>query len=140
MPFGCGLGHLVLLGLDGLRLLVHALGCCLQRLCELLCLALMMPVGTEYGFAPIVDLEPAVVDHALEAMLLNLVALAVHPWPFACLQGVLDLRSAPIYQGLALSGYDKHKVPGIIGPGCFPRSAIHSCPIVQEVHLGGLKA
>jgi hypothetical protein len=43
----------------------------------------MMPVGTDDGLATIVDIECAVVDHALEAMLLNLVALAVHPWPRA---------------------------------------------------------
>src|SRR4029453_16786836 len=40
----------------------------------------------------------------------------------------------------ALSGYDNHKVPGIIGLGCFPWSAIDPCPILQAVHLGGRKA
>src|SRR2546430_928051 len=100
----------------------------------------MMPVGTEDRFATIVDIEPTVVDHALEAVLLNLIALAVHPWPLACLQGVLDLRGAPVYQGLALSGDNDHKVPGIIGPRCFPRSAINPGAIRQEGHLGGLKA
>ena len=83
MPFGLRLDHLGLLYLDGLGLLVHPLVGRLQRLIELLCLALMMPVGTDDGLATIVDIECTVVDHALEAMLLNLVTLAVHPWPRA---------------------------------------------------------
>src|SRR6516164_398449 len=83
MPFGLRLDHLGLLYLDGLGLLVYPLVGRLQRLSELLCLALMMPVGTDDSLATIVDIECPVVDHALEAMLLHLVALAVHPWPRA---------------------------------------------------------
>ena len=47
MSFGRGLGHLVLLGLEGRSFLVHPLVGGLQRLSELRLLALMMPVGTE---------------------------------------------------------------------------------------------
>src|SRR4029434_4626106 len=90
--------------------------------------------------ATIVDIEPPVVDHALEAQLLNRVALAVHPWPRARLQGLFDLRSAPVHQGLALSGDDDHKMPGGLGPRHFPWSAIDPCAIRQDVHLSRLKA
>src|SRR6266581_9261447 len=127
MSFGRGLGHLVLLGLEGLSLLVHPLVGCLQRLIELHLLALMMPVGTDPLLTPIVAIECTMVDHVLEAGLLYLVARTVDPWPLFRLQGVLHLRSAPIHQGLALSGLDDYKVPGIIFAGRFPWPAIDPC-------------
>src|SRR5438132_9127220 len=99
-----------------------------------------MPVGSDNLLAAIVGLERAMVVHALEAVFLNLVALAVHSGPLGRLQGVLDLRGSPVHQGLVLWGYDDDKVPGIIGPGLFPRSAIDPCAILKEVDLGGLKA
>ena len=80
MAFGRGLGYLVLLRLECRALLVDPLLGRLQRLCELLSLALLMPVGSENRFTAIVGLERAMVVHALEAEFLNLVALAVHPW------------------------------------------------------------
>src|SRR2546428_12183082 len=83
MPLGLGRGHLGLLALERLFLLVHPLVGGLQRRFEVFLLALMMPVGAQDGLATIVDLEPAVGNHAFEAELLNRVALAVHPWPLA---------------------------------------------------------
>jgi hypothetical protein len=80
------------------------------------------------------------VVHALEAEFLNLVALAVHPWPFGRLQGLLNLRGSPVHQGLALGGGNDHKVPGIIRSALFPRPAIDLRAIFQGVHRGGLKA
>src|SRR6516165_5245650 len=123
MPFGLGLSHFVLLPLDGLGLLLHALVGTLKTLIESLYLALMMPVGTEGCLAAIVDVERPMVDHRLEAEFLHLVALAVHPWPLTRLQALLDLRGAPVHQGLALWGDNDHKVPGIIGSELFPRPA-----------------
>src|SRR6266852_7637167 len=140
MSFGRGLGHLVLLGLEGLRLLVHPLVGCLKRLIALRLLALMMPVGTENLLTTIVDIACTMVDHVLEAVLLSLVALTVDPWPLFRLQGVLNLRSAPIHQGLALSGLDDHQVPGIICAGLFPWPALDLCAILQGFHIGGFKA
>src|SRR6267142_5165 len=81
MPFGRGLCHLVLVRLERLGLLVDPLLGGLQRLIELLSLALLLPVG-----------------------------------------------------------YDNHQVPGLIGPGLFPRPPIDPCAIRQAVHLGGLTA
>src|SRR5712691_2866011 len=86
MAFGRGLGHLVLLGLEGLSLLVHPLVGCLKRRIALRLLALMMPVGTENLLTTIVDIACTMVDHVLEAVLLYLVALTVDPWPFFRLQ------------------------------------------------------
>src|SRR2546422_8434948 len=103
-------------------------------------LALMMPVGTEDGLATIVDIEPAVVNHALEAEFLNRVAFAVHPGPLTCLQGVLELRGSPVDQELVLRRVNDHKVPRIILAVLFPRATIDSRPIFQSVHHGGLKA
>src|SRR5713101_4059536 len=99
-----------------------------------------MPVWSDHLLAAIVGLERAMVVHALKAVFLNLVALAVHSGPLGRRQSVLDLRSAPVHQGFVLWGDDDHKVPGIIGPGLFPRSAIDPCAILKKVHLGGLKA
>src|SRR5438445_5766923 len=89
VSFGLGLGHLVLLGLEGLSLLVHPLVGCLKRLIELRLLALMMPVGTDNLLTTIVDIECTMVDHVFEAVLLSLVSLTVDPWPLFRLQGVL---------------------------------------------------
>src|SRR5712692_4688505 len=137
MAFGRGLGHLVLLGLEGLSLLVHPLVGCLKRLIEVHLLALMMPVGTDNLLTTIVDIECTMVDHVLETVLLYLVALTVDPWPLFRLQGVLHLRSAPIHQGLACSGLDDHKVPGVIFAGLFPWPAIDPCAILEGFHRGG---
>src|SRR2546427_13214045 len=123
MPFGLRLGHLVLLSRDHLGLLGHPRVGRLQRLGELRLLALMMPVGTAYRLATKVDIEPPMVDHALEAEFLNLVAFAVHPWPLACLESLLDLRSAPVHQGLVRSRFNDGEVPGIIFAALFPRAA-----------------
>src|SRR5207302_9028538 len=73
MPFGSGLGHFVLLGFAGLGLLVHPLVGRLQRLCVLLLRALMVPVGTDDGFASLVDISSMVVGLALDAVLLSMV-------------------------------------------------------------------
>src|SRR5712692_4872948 len=132
MAFGRGLGHLVLLGLEGLSLLVHPLVGGLKRLIEVHLLALMMPVGTENLLTTIVDSECTMVDHVLEAVLLSLVALTVDPWPLFRLQGALHLRSAPIHQGLAWSGLDDHTVPGVIFAGLFPWPVIDPCAILQR--------
>src|SRR5713226_6780835 len=59
MAFGRGLGYLVLLRLECRALLVDPLLGRLQRLCELLALALLMPVGSENRFTAIVGLERA---------------------------------------------------------------------------------
>src|SRR5256885_7717180 len=100
----------------------------------------MMPVGTHDRLATMGDIEPAVVNHALEAELLNRVALAVHPWPLAHFESLLDLRGAPVHQGFVRRGLDNHKVTGIIFAARFPRPTIDSCPILQGVHQSGLKA
>src|SRR5712691_4663854 len=113
MPFGFGRCHLVLVRLERLGLLVDPLLGRLQRLIELLSLARLMPVGSDNLLAALVGLERAMVVHALEAVFLNLVALAVHSWPLGRLQDVPDLRGSPVHQGLVLWGYDDHKVPGI---------------------------
>src|SRR5882672_4938009 len=140
MPFGRGLCHLVLVRLERLGLLVDPLLGGLQRLIELLSLALLMPVGSDNLLAALVGLERAVVVHALEAVFLHRVALAVHSWPLGRLQGVCDLRSSPGHHDRVLWGYDNHQVPGLIGPGLFPRPPIEPCAIRQAVHLGGLTA
>src|SRR5215469_10656287 len=114
MPFGLGLSHFVLLHLDGLDLLLHALVGTLKTLIESLSLALMMPVGTDGCLAAIVDVERPMVDHRLEAEFLNLVALAVHPWPLTRLQALLDLGGPPVPKVFALGGKNDHKGPGII--------------------------
>jgi hypothetical protein len=124
MALGRGLGHLVLLGLEGLSLLVHPLGGGLQRLIEGHVLALRMPVGTENLLTTIVDIECPMVHHVREAVLLSLVSLTVDPWPCFRLQGVLPLRSAPIPQGLAGSGLDDHNGPGILFAGLLPWPAL----------------
>src|SRR5207302_4115442 len=67
MSFGLGIGHLVLLRLECRALLVDPLMGRLQRLFELLSLALLMPVGAENRFTAIVGLERAMIVHALEA-------------------------------------------------------------------------
>ena len=140
MPFGLGLGHLGLLGRDRLSLLVHPRVGRLQRLFKVLFLALMMPVRAEYRLVTKVDIEPPVVDHALEAEFLHLVACAVHPWPLACLESLLDLWGAPVHQGLVRGRFNDGEVPGIIFTALFPRAALDSSAIVQGVYQGGLKA
>src|SRR5258708_40334390 len=113
MPFGLGLGDLVLLGRDHLGLLGPPRVGRLQRLGELRLLALMMPVGTEYGLATIVDIEPPMVDHALEAEFLNLVALTVHSGPLTRRQDGLHLRGGPVHQRLVRRRFEDHKVPWV---------------------------
>src|SRR5262249_43776997 len=117
--FRHGLCPLVLLDLEGRGLLVHPLVGCLQGLSEWRLLALMMPGGTENLLPTIVDIECTMVDHVLEAMLLYLMTLPVDPWPLLRLEGVLDLRRAPIHQSLARNGLDDHKVAGLIFSGPF---------------------
>ena len=126
--------------LDGLGLLRHALVGTLKPLIESLYLALMMPVGTDGGLAAIVEVERPRVDHRLEAEFLNRVALAVHPWPLTRLQALLDLRGAPVHQGLALCGDNAHTVSGIIGSALFPRPALDLRAIFQGVDQAGRKA
>src|SRR5204863_3429647 len=70
----------------------------------------------------------------------KLIALQVYPWPLARLQGLLDLWRSPVHQSLAFGGLDDHQMPGIIGPGHLPRSAIDPRAILTGVHFSGLKA
>src|SRR5256885_8508345 len=137
MPLGLRLGLLVLLSRDHLGLLGHPRMGRLQRLGELRLLALMMPVGTEYGLATIGDIEPPMVDHALEAEFLNLVALTVHSGPLTRLQDGLDLRGAPVHQRLVRRWFDDHKVPGIGLAGGFSPAAIKSGANRPGVYLRG---
>src|SRR5712691_11997327 len=110
MPFVLGLGHFCLLCLERLRLVGNPLMDPLQRLFELLSLALLMPIGANDQFAAIVDLECTMVDHMLEAVFLYLVSLAVHPWPLARLHDLFDLRGPPVHQGLAFDRLNHDKV------------------------------
>src|SRR5215813_15601493 len=87
------LDNLVLLALDRLYLLVAPLLSPFERLVEFLSSALLMPVGAGNRFATIVGIERTMVDHALEAVFLPLVALPVHPGPLGRLHGGFDLRS-----------------------------------------------
>jgi hypothetical protein len=57
MSFRRGLGHLVLFRLKSLGVIVDPLTSCLQRLIELVACALLMPVGSDNRFAPIVGIE-----------------------------------------------------------------------------------
>src|SRR5262245_48932625 len=98
----------------------------------------MMPGGTENLLPTIVDIECTMVDHVLEAMLLYLMTLPVDPWPLLRLEGVLDLRRAPIHQSLARNGLDDHKVAGLICAGLFPGPAIDPC--AYHLKNSGLKA
>src|SRR5258705_10435482 len=109
---GMGRGLLGLLGRDRLCLLRHPLMGRLQRLCELLFLALMMSVGTHDRLATMGDIGPTVVNHPLEAEFLNLVALAVYPRPLGDLERLLDLRGSPRHEGLARGWFAKHKEAG----------------------------
>src|SRR5205823_5492141 len=99
-----------------------------------------MPIGTYNLLAAIVGLERAMVDHALEAIFLYRIALSVQPGPLARLQGILDLRRAPVHQGLALLGRHEHKMSGIVWPGHFPRPTIDLGAIVKGIHQRRLKA
>src|SRR6266566_10070852 len=99
-----------------------------------------MPLGSDNRLAAIVCIECPMVNHALEAVFLYLVALPVHPWPLGRRQRCLDLWGAPIHQGLALSGCDDDKVPGVLGARHFPRPTIDLGAILQDGHLGGRKA
>src|SRR6266436_1243365 len=96
--------------------------------------ALLMSVGTENRFAAIVGIECAMVDHALDAVFLDLVALSVHSGPLGRRQGVLDLRGAPVHQDLAFCRLDDNKMPGVIGSGHMPRSTIDLRAILQCSH------
>src|SRR5262245_66587899 len=95
-----------------------------------------MPVGSDNRLAAIVCMECPMVNHALEAVFLYLVALPVHPWPLGCHQRRLDLLSATIHQGLALSGCDDDKVLGMLGARDFTRRTIELSDELQECHVG----
>jgi len=140
LPFGGGLGHLLLLRLDLLGSLVDPLLGRLQRLIELLTRAVLMPVRSDNLFTALVGIERAMVDHAFATVFLYLVALSVHPWPLGRLQGGCDLWGSPVHQGLALRRLDQDKMPGIFGPGHFPRPALHPGAILQGAHGRRLKA
>src|SRR5215470_20274054 len=99
-----------------------------------------MPVGGDNLLATIVGIERPMVNHALEAVFLHLVACAVHSGPFGHCQDRLNLWRGPVYQGLALDGLDDDKVSRIIRLRLFPRPAIDSRAIRKGVDLGGLKA
>src|SRR5262245_2905864 len=116
MPAVLRLGHLVLVALDRLDLLGDPLLIPFKRLVEFLSSTLLMPAGAGNRFATIVGIERTMVNHALEAVFLPLVTLPVYPWPLGRLQDGFDLRSPPVHEGLALSGRDNHKVPGILWP------------------------
>src|SRR5262252_4145703 len=51
------------------------------------------------------------------SVFLYLASLPVHLGPCGRLQSGLDPWRAPVYQGLALSRHDTHKMSGIICPG-----------------------
>src|SRR5207245_9173716 len=112
--------HLCRLGRARLSLLVHPRVGRLQRLFKVLFLALMMPVRAEYRLVTKVDIEPPVVDHALEAEFLNLVACAVHPWPLACLESLLDLWCPPVHMSLVIGRFNAGEVTRIIFRSLFP--------------------
>src|SRR5215510_2613459 len=97
MPSRLGFGHLILFRFNGLSLFGAPVLSRRQRLLELLSGALLMPVGADDLLAAIVGVERPMVNHALEAVFLYLVARAVHPWPLAHLYGVLDLWRCPVH-------------------------------------------
>ncbi len=99
-----------------------------------------MPVGCDNLLATIVGIERPMVNHALEAVFLHLVARAVHPGPLGHFQDRLNLWRGPVHQGLALDGLDHDKVSGIIRLGLFPRPALDPRAIFKGVDLCGLKA
>src|SRR5262249_15881873 len=140
MSFGRGLGYFGLLRLDRLGLRADPLLSRRQRLIELLSGALLMPVRSDNRLAPIVGIERPMVDHALEAVFLYLVALAVQSGPLKRCHSALDLRGTPVHQGLTLGGLDNHKVTGIIWAGHLPVAAIALGAVFQRPHLCGLKA
>src|SRR5207245_9494674 len=77
MAVGLGLRHLCLLHSERFSLLVRPLVCHLQRLVEVLSLALLVPVGTDNCLAAIVGIEGPMVNHPLEAIFLYLGSLPV---------------------------------------------------------------
>src|SRR5712692_2859047 len=99
VPLSFGLGHVGLCHLACFGLLVDSLARRLQRLLTLLSRTLLMPVGTNQLLAAIVGSERAMVDQALAAVFLSLVALPVHPRPRGRLQNVCDLGRTPRDQG-----------------------------------------
>jgi hypothetical protein len=81
MPFGLGLGHLGLVSLDLLGFLGDALVRRCEGLLECGAGALLMPVRPDKFFATLVGLKCTMVNHALETVFLNLIALPVHAGP-----------------------------------------------------------
>src|SRR5215471_9351535 len=75
MPLSFGLGHFGLLSLERLGLLGDALLGRFQRLIELFLLTLLMPVWGDDLFTAVVGIEGTMVNHALEAVFLELAAL-----------------------------------------------------------------
>src|SRR5262249_23748153 len=133
MPFGGGLDHLGLLRLDLRTLLINALLGRLQRVVELLTYALLMPIRADNLFATIVGIEGAMVNHALKAVFLSLAALSVYLGPRGRRHGRLDSGRAPVHQGLTLNRLNKHKMPGIIGPGYLPWPTRDLCAILARL-------
>lgn len=81
MPLRLGLGHLGLLHLDLLGFLVDAFVRRCEGLLECGAGALLMPVRADKFLATLVGLERSMVNPALEAVFLNLIALPVHSGP-----------------------------------------------------------
>src|SRR5262249_40324460 len=133
MSFRRGHGYLVLCRFDRLSLLVDPFLSRRQRRLEFLSGALLMPVGRDHLLAAIVGMERPMVNHALEAVFLYLVALPVHPGPLGHFQERLNLWRGPVHQGLALDGLDHDKVSGIIRLRLLPRPAINPRAIRKGV-------
>src|SRR6266516_7485773 len=139
MSFGLGLCHLGLLCLGPFDLVGHPLLCGRHRRLEVLAFALLMPVGPDDLLAAIVGLEGAMVDHAFEAVFLYLRALAVELGPLAHFDNGLELWRAPVYEELALFGYNTHKEARVVVCGGFPRSTLDLTAIVQSTRGCDLK-
>ena len=104
MSFGRGLGHFGLLRLDRLGLLADPLLSRRQRLIESLFRALLMPFRAANRLAHVDRIERAMVDHALEAVFLYLVALAVSSGPLKRRHSGLDLQVPQYSQVLPSAG------------------------------------
>ena len=95
MPLGLRLLHLSLLLVECLNLLGHTLLSCLPRRLKGLALTLLMAVGTDDLLTPLVDIQGAMSNHALETVFLHLGSLAVYLGPLHDVQGGLECRGAP---------------------------------------------
>ena len=79
VPFGHVLSYLVPLHLESLGLCAEPLLGRLHGLVGFLSSALLLSVGADDLLAAIVGVERTMVDHPLEAVVLSLIALSVHP-------------------------------------------------------------